>query len=457
LEAIIGVVVGLIIGGSVGYLLARALGGGARVRLEALIEERDRRTRELQAALAEKEKLLQENADRHAALESRIARAEAEREAALRHAQERLAELRSAREELEKAFRAAAGDVLRQNSESFLLSARRELATVVGPLAETLKRQEEFVQLVEKERVDAYSGLRRQLEELARREAALQKETVTLANALRNPAVQGQWGELSLRRAAELAGLSAHCDFTEQYDLRADGDRLKPDMVVHLPGARDIVVDAKAPLNAYVDAVNAPTEEERMAKLREHASRVKAHVRRLAAKDYAAQFASSPEFTVLYLPGENFLAGALLADRGLLEDALQNGVILATPTTFIALLRAVAHGWRQAQLTEHARRISEAGRLLYRRLGKFVERFNDVGGRLNQAVHAYNAAVGSFDARLLPAVEEIERLGAAGEQTLPPLSRVAPSSRRIADIAADGADGGKASPAPDAPAQAPPD
>jgi len=437
--AILWILLGLLIGGAVGYLVARAQGSGERVRLATLTEAADRRVQELQALLSEREAQLREASDRRAALEAEVARAQAEHQAALRHAEERLTELRSARDEMERAFKAAAGDALRQNSESFLLTARRELASVIEPLAENLKRQENFVQVLEKERARAYGDLRRQLEELALREAALQKETVTLANALRHPTVQGQWGELSLRRAVEIAGLSPHCDFTEQFHLPGDEKRYVPDLIVHLWGNRNIIVDAKAPLNAYVEAVNAASEDERMAKLREHASKVRGHVRHLASKEYASRLPNTPEFTVLYLPGENFLAGALLAEPGLLEEALQCGVILTTPTTLIALFRAVAHGWRQAQLSENAQRISEAGRVFYRRLAKFVERLNELGNRLNQAVEAYNAAVGSFDARLLPAVAEIERLGAGTQQALPSLKPVVPSWRRIAERTAEDA------------------
>jgi len=389
------------------------------VRLRTRLEEREVRIGELQASLAEKERLLEEaSAER--------SRLEGDR----RVVEEKVKELQDLHGRLEQTFKVLAGETLRSNSESLIGLARREFERAVQPVSETLKRYEDGLRAIEKSRTEAYGGLNAQLEAIARQYGTLEKETGKLATALRGSSVQGRWGEMTLRRTAELAGMSEYCDFTEQVSAGGEGGRLRPDMVVHLPGEREIVVDSKAPLTAYVDAVNSQTEAERLAKMKEHASKVREHVRALSEKGYASQFARAPEFTVLFLPGENFFAAAVRHDPGLIEEAMKRGIIVATPTTLMALLLAVAHGWRQARLEENARKISEAGRELFERMGKFVEHLRVLGTRLEQAGRSYNQAVGSFDARLRPAAQRIKDLGATGAKELPALPPVGEAIRR---------------------------
>jgi len=408
-DTVIGVLIGLL----------RAGDGAEAVRLRTRLEDREARAGELQASLAEKERLLQE-------VTSEKSRLDGDR----RVVEEKVKELQDLHGRLEQTFKVLAGETLKSNSESLIGLARREFERAVQPVTDTLKRYEDGLRAIEKSRTEAYGGLNAQLEAIARQYGVLETETGKLVTALRNPSVQGRWGELTLRRTAELAGMSEYCDFTEQVSTTGEGARLRPDMVVHLPGEREIVVDSKAPLSAYVDAVNSQTEAERRVKLKEHASKVREHVRALSGKDYASQFARAPEFTVLFLPGENFFAAAARQDPGLIEDAMKRGIIVATPTTLIALLLAVAHGWRQARLEENARQISEAGRELFDRMGKFVEHLRGLGVRLEQAGRSYNQAVGSFDTRLRPAAQRIKELGATGANDLPALPPIGEAIRR---------------------------
>lgn len=423
LETIIGLVIGLVVGGVIGWLFARARGdGGAEsARLQAQVEDRDARVEELLGALEEKE-------GRFQAVVEEKSRLDGDR----RVVEEKLVELKDLHGRFEQTFKVLAGDTLKANSESLTGLARREFEKAVGPVSETLKRYEEGLRAVEKSRTEAYGGLNEQLKSIARQYEVLGKETGNLTKALRNPQVQGQWGEFTLKNTVELAGMSEYCDFTEQVSTSVEGGRLRPDMVVRLPAGREIVVDAKAPLNAYMDAMNAQTDAERQAKFKEHAAKVRDHVRKLAGKDYAGQFAQAPEFTVLFLPAENFFSAAALGDRGLLEEAMKRGIILASPTTLVALLLAVAHGWRQAQLEENARKISGAGRELFERLSTFAEHLHNVGAHLAGAEKAYNKAVGSFDTRLRPAAQRMTELGATGGKALPELPPVDGAVRGLA-------------------------
>jgi DNA recombination protein RmuC len=247
---------------------------------------------------------------------------------------------------------------------------------------------------------------------------------------LRAPAIRGQWGEITLKRVAELAGMVAHCDFFEQESITVDGGRLRPDMVVQLPGGRQIIVDAKTVLAGYLDAHEASTEEQRLEGMRRHAAQVRSRMDELSLKAYWNQFAQAPEFVVLFLPGEQFLGAALEHDPRLIEDGFLRSVVLATPTTLMALLRAVAYGWRQERLTEHAEEAGRLGKDLYERMAVLTEHLNDVGQALGKSVLAYNKAIGSLETRILPAARRFKELGVSSEKEIPMLDPLELVSRK---------------------------
>ena len=348
---------------------------------------------------------------------------------------------------LRSAFDSLAGETLRTNSELFLRLAREALgrdqvvaqgalkeretaiAQLVEPLRVALERTEAQVQALERERSAAFASLRTQIETLAGSQAQLQRETRNLVTALRRPEVRGRWGELTLRRLVELAGLAEHCDFTEQLHLVGEQGALRPDLVVHMPDARDLVIDAKTPLDAYLSALEAATEEERAQALRRHAQQVETRVRELASKSYWTQFERSPEFAVLFLPGDQFLSAALSERPELLETALGQSVIIATPSTLIALLKAVAYGWRQSAVAHNAAQIRDLGQELYRRLATFNGHLGRMGQKLGTAVEAYNAAVGSLERQVLPQARRFSELGVTADAALAELEPIAQLAR----------------------------
>ena len=367
------------------------------------------------------------SAEQRLELEKNLAKTTAELEAEKNTSQAKLAVLNNAQAEFEEKFKALAADTLRDNSELFLSQTRSRLETVMKesdgnmskllqPLADALQRYEKQIHTIENAREEAYGGLKSQVNSLMQAQQALQKETGNLVNALTRPQVSGQWGELTLRRTVELAGMSEYCDFFEQVSI--DGGRLRPDMVVHLPGGREIVVDAKTPLNDYKSAAEATSDEAREKYLNEHARKTRSHMQELAGKEYARQFEKAPDYTILFLPGEAFFSTAVLRDRDLLEDAMKRGVIIASPTTLVALLLAVAHGWRQAQIAENAREISEAGGILYDRAAKLLDHLRNVGAALRKAVESYNSAAGSLTARFVPQARKLKELGATSADEL---------------------------------------
>ena len=371
-------------------------------------------------------------------------------EAGARQEAERIAYLEQSESRLRAAFDSLAGETLRANSELFLRLAREALgrdqalaqsslkereaafAQLVEPLRAALERTEQQAHALERERHEAYTALRTQIETLASGQTQLQRETRNLVTALRRPEVRGRWGELTLRRLVELAGLSEHCDFTEQLHLFGQEGALRPDLVVHMPEARDLVVDVKTPLDAYLEALEAPTEEGKQQALRKHAQQVETRVRQLASKAYWAQFEHSPEFAVLFLPGDQFLSAALAERPELLDGALKQGVIIATPSTLIALLKTVAHGWRQTAVAENAKLIRELGQELYRRLGAFTGHLERLGSRLGAAVDAYNSAVGSLERQVLPQARRFPDLGVTADAALPGLEAIEQPVRPIA-------------------------
>jgi DNA recombination protein RmuC len=385
----------------------------------------------------------------HAA-EVRLAAAEASLKSAEEVANEREQALEGALARLRSGFDAVAGQALRGNNEVFLQLARQTLGqqqetalrqlterekaveTMLAPVREALQKTHEQIARIEKERAESFGALRSSLESVALGQVTLQRETRNLVTALRRPEVRGQWGEMTLRRLAELAGMVERCDFTEQVQVQGDAGALRPDMLINMPDGRQIVVDVKTPLDAYLTAAEATTDEDRAVHLRRHALAVQERVRQLSQKAYWSQFEQSPEFVVLFIPGDQFLSAAVAEVPALLEDAIRQHVIIATPTSFIALLKAVAYGWRQNALAENGLRIQELGEDVYKRLATFTSHIAKVGRTLGQSVEAYNAAVGSLERQVLPGARKFTELGLRPAKEIEELAPVDKLARTVA-------------------------
>ncbi len=362
-------------------------------------------------------------------VELQLAAARAELRSGEELAREREQALDLALQRLRAGFDGVAGEALRGNSELFLQLARQALGqqqevalrnltereksveAMLAPVREALQKTHEQIARIEKERAETFGALRNSLEGVALGQVALQRETRNLVTALRRPEVRGQWGEMTLKRLAELAGMVEHCDFVEQVHVAGEDGSLRPDMIVNMPDGRQLVVDVKTPLDAYLSAAEAGTDDERAAAIRRHALAVQERVRQLAQKAYWAQFEKSPDFVVLFIPGDQFLSAAVGELPNLLEDAIRQHVIIATPTSFVALLKAVGYGWRQNALADNAARIQELGEDLYKRLATFTSHLGKVGRTLGQSVDAYNSAVGSLERQVLPGARKFTELG----------------------------------------------
>ncbi len=348
-----------------------------------------------------------------------------------RAAEEKVVAVTQARDQLANQFSALSTAALEQNNTRFLelaetrlkeqqTAGKTELETqkqsvqqLVKPVEEKLEAVNKVLREMEKERSQAYGGLNRQLVEVAQTQQKLHSETANLVTALRAPHVRGRWGEVQLKRVCEMAGMLSHCDFYEQQSVNGEDGVLRPDVVVKLPGGKDVVVDAKAPLTAYLDAIEAKDEATRELHLNTFARHVREHIQKLSAKSYSAQFDSSPEFVVMFLPGEVFYSAALERMPDLIERSVEESVLIATPTTLIALLKAVAYGWRQERMAESAEEVSKLGRELYQRLSGLSEKFTTLGRRLESSVNAYNETVGTLERRVLVSARKLDEHGVA--------------------------------------------
>ena len=372
---------------------------------------------------------------------------------ALQH--ERDAAFEQANNRLTLAFTDLANKSLKANSENFLRMAEQNLGTqhekakrelserelavenLVKPIKESLERSSKQISELEKSRSEAYGSIKAQLEAMQESQQTLRQETHNLVKALRRPEVRGRWGEITLRRLVELAGMVEHCDFQEQVHTTGDDKIIRPDMIVSMPGKRTLVVDVKTPLDAYLEAIEATDDSQRKKSLERHARNVGEHIRKLAGKSYWDQFAQSPEFVILFIPGDQFLSAALNEDPNLIETALAQQIILATPTSFVALLKAVAYGWRQLALAENAEEIRRLAEDLYGRLTAFVGHMNKLGRQLHSSVEHYNRAVGSLERKVLPGARKFVELGIRPKKSLEQLEPLESLPRTIVEPGAD--------------------
>jgi len=408
----------------------------------ALLASARARRRQLESQLATRELELARERERRTEEEKSRAALQAELDSGRKSAGEKLALLQEAERKLADTFDAVGRRALQANSDQFLQVARESLgrfaeaangdlekrqtaiAELVRPVRDSLEKVDGRIREIESARASAYASLSEQVRSLLETQTALRTETGNLVKALRAPSVRGRWGEMQLKRVVEMAGMLEHCDFLQQQTVEGDEGRLRPDLVVRMPGDKRLVVDAKTPLAAYLDALEAQTEEARSAHLAAHARQLRNHVSQLSRKAYWDQFEQTPEFVILFVPNEAVFAAAMEQDPSLMEGAFAERVLLASPTTLIALLRAAAFGWRQERLAQDAQEIADLGRDLHKRLGKLAEHFARLGRGLTSAVGAYNETVGSFERMVVPGARKLREKAAPMDGELEPLPDV---------------------------------
>jgi DNA recombination protein RmuC len=427
-----------LVAAAITYLALRSQSAGLEARLTGA--ERD--------LAAARQDLTAKN-ERNAQLDRDLAGLRANLENEQRNAAEKLALVQNASDDLRKQFENLAASALKSNNESFLQLARTQLAdfqnqakgdlterqkaieTLVKPIHESLTKFDGQIQQIEKSRNEAYGSLLSQVQTLTQTNDQLRLETGNLVTALRAPQGRGRWGEIQLRRVAEMAGMINRCDFLEQEHRSGEDGGLRPDMIVKLPGGKTVVVDAKTPLAAYLNALEAKTDSERSEHLRQHAAQVRVHLKKLGAKSYTDQFSPTPELVIMFLPNESLFSAALAEDPTLIEAGVAEKVIIASPTTLIALLRAVHYGWQQQEIAQNAMQIAQLGKDLYERLSTMASHFEDVGSKLNNAVGSYNKAVSSLESRVLSTARKFPELAVQIKNEIPELEQVEQTTKKL--------------------------
>ncbi len=429
----------IIIGLVFGYVVSLLFKGSTNdksIELKSKLTSSETQCQELKETLKAKEEKLDVLREKNEVLRTEKAIVETKAIETEKKVVEQKELLDEAKNKLGETFKALSGESLKSNNAAFIELAKESLKivmeeakgdidkkgetikSIVKPLEEALGRYEKGINEMEKTRASAYGNLENQIRSLIDTQKTLQQETNNLVSALRRPEVRGRWGEITLKRVAELAGMVEHCDYTEQHSVTTEDGRIRPDMVVHLPSERDIVVDSKVSLDAYLDALAAEDPEEKKKHLLRHTQQLKKHMRDLASKSYWEQFEKAPEFVVMFIPGESFLSAAVENEPSLIESGMEVKVIIATPTTLVSLLRAISYGWRQEHIAKNALEIAKIGKELYDRFQPFLGHVNKVGGSLTQAVVNFNKMAMSLERRILVSVRKFQELGTVGDKEL---------------------------------------